>query len=301
MPKRGPLQHIYKVGLCAAFLLLAAGFLRLHAQQSPFPGVLFNRGQDVSPTFDGWERNPDGSFSMWFGYFNRNTQEYLDVPIGPENTVDLGNGDQGQPTHFYPGRKWWVFKVVVPRDWPPDKRIVWTLANRGRTNQAKGWLQPEWEADKLLISANAASDPFLMVLGRPISEAIIAGDTAPVITSTPAQTVTLPATAILRVTATDDGLPKPRAGEKGSDGQVTRGVEGVRIRWILYRGPGNVRFDPEVSPAAYGKPLTSETKVTFSVPGNYRIRAIASDAALFSTYDIDVKVNPGASGETKAR
>lgn len=71
----------------------------------------------------------------------------------------------------------------------------------------------------------------------------------------------------------------------------------MRIRWILYRGPGRVQFDPDVSPPVYGKPLTAETKVTFSVPGNYRIRAIASDGALFSTHDVDVKVNPSASVE----
>src|SRR6266568_686538 len=77
-----------------------------------------------------------------------------------------------------------------------------------------------------------------------------------------------------------------------ADGNVRGAVEGVRIRWILYRGPANVKFDPEVSAPVYGKPLTSETNVTFSAPGDYRIRAIASDGALFSTYDIDVKVNP---------
>ena len=67
----------------------------------------------------------------------------------------------------------------------------------------------------------------------------------------------------------------------------------MRIRWILYRGPGKVQFDPDLSPYVYGKPLTSETQVSFSVPGDYRIRAIATDGALFSTYDVDVKVNPG--------
>ena len=289
------------VGVCTAFLLLSISFLTLQAQQPPFPGIEYPRGQDVSPTFDGWEKNPDGSFSLWFGYFNRNTEEEVDVPIGPENTFDLGTGDQGQPTHFYPGRRWWVFKVIVPKDWPREKRLVWTLTNRGRTNLSKGWLQPEWEADKLLISANAAADPFLMSLGRPISDAIIAGDTAPVITGGPAQTVTLPGTATLRVTVTDDGLPKLRRGDRTADGQVRGGVEGVRVRWILYRGPGKVQFDPNVSPPVYGKPITTETKVSFSAPGNYRIRAIAGDSALFSTVDIDVKVNPSASSETKAR
>ncbi|MSV27178.1 MAG: hypothetical protein EXQ52_00290 [Bryobacterales bacterium] len=286
---------VKKILGCATLVLFTTGLLSLHAQQPSFtfPGIHFPRGQDVSPTFDGWERNPDGTLSMWFGYLNRNTQEEVDVPIGPENTVDLGNSDQGQPTHFYPGRRWWVFKVVVPKEWPVDKRIVWTLTNRDRTNQAKAWLLPEWEADKLLISADGASDRFLMVLGRPIAEAIHEGDIAPVLTPIPPQTVTLPATAKLRITANDDGLPKPREGDRTADGNVRGAVEGVRIRWILYRGPGKVKFDPEVSPAVYGKPLTAETNVTFSMPGNYRIRAIASDAALFSTYDVDVKVNPG--------
>jgi hypothetical protein len=299
--KRRPFKHLCKIGVLAASLLFVADFLRLQAQQSPFPGVPYNRGQDVSPTFDGWEKNPDGSFSMWFGYYNRNNDEFLDIPVGADNTFDLGNGDQGQPTHFYPGRRWWVFKVVVPKDWPKDKRLVWTLKNRGRTNQSKAWLEPEWEADKLLISADAASDRFLMVLGRPVSESIIAGNTAPVITGTPTQTVAFPAAATIKLTVTDDGLPKPRVGEKGTDGQVTRGVDGVRVRWILYRGPGNVQFDPDVTPPVYGKPLAAETKVTFSVPGDYWIRAIASDVALFSFYDINVKVNPGTSGDAKAR
>jgi len=297
MARTGSSQHRRNAWGCAPLLLFAAGFLSLRAQQLQFPGVQYTRGQDVSPVFNGWERNPDGTFSMWFGYYNRNSDDEVDVPIGPDNRFDLGNGDQGQPTHFYPGQKWWVFKVVVPKDWPTNKRLVWTLTNRGRTNQSKSWLQPEWEVDKLLISADAASDRFLMVLGRSIADAIIAGDMAPVINGPTTQTITLPATATLAVTATDDGLPKPRPGERGSDGQIGGGVQGVRIRWILYRGPGKVQFDPDVSPPVYGKPLTSKTKVSFSVPGDYRIRAIASDGALFSTYDVDVKVNPSTSAE----
>jgi hypothetical protein len=93
----------------------------------------------------------------------------------------------------------------------------------------------------------------------------------------------------LTATATDDGLPKPGPGDRGGR------VQGVQIRWILYRGPAPVVFDPEVSPAVYGKPLTSETKVSFSVPGSYQIRAIATDGAMFSTFDVDVAVNAGAS------
>src|SRR5438093_3576871 len=126
--------------------------------------VRYARGQDVSPTFDGWEQNADGSSTLYFGYFNRNSEEDFDVPIGPDNNFDPG-GDRGQPTHFYPDRRWWVFKVVVPKDWPKDRRAVWTLTTHGKTNQAKGWLQPEWEVDKDLIWKNAGRDPSLMTTG----------------------------------------------------------------------------------------------------------------------------------------
>jgi hypothetical protein len=271
----------------AALLFLTIGAIRLNAQ-FPYPGAQYRRGQDVSPTFDGWESNPDGTFSFYFGYYNRNSDEEIDVPLGPENRFDLGDGDQGQPTHFYPGRRWFVFKVVMPKDWPKDKRVVWTLTNRGRTNVSKGWLQPEWEIDQLLISKNAISDPFLRAANTNPS----AENKPPVITGGSAPSVTLPGAATLKVTVTDDGLPKPGPGDRGGK------VEGVRVQWILYRGPDKVQFDPSLSPAVYGKPLTSETKVNFSAPGNYRIRAIATDGALFSTYDVDVKVNPSNSAQT---
>jgi len=269
-------------GLCTTVLLLGAGVVSVNAQPQ-FPGAPFSRGQDVSPTFEGWEGNPDGSSSLYFGYYNRNSEEEIDVPLGPDNTVDLGNGDQGQPTHFYPRRRWFVFKIVVPKDWPKDKRVVWTLTTKGKTNQAKGWLQSEWEVDQMLISRNAGADPFL----RASNSNIVPGNKAPVVKGGPAQTVTLPAAATLTATATDDGIPGTEVGGRRSPG--------VQIRWILYRGPGKVQFDPELSPVVYGKPVTSETKVSFGKPGAYRLRAIATDGWSFSTYDVDVQVNPGTS------
>src|SRR5580700_9957772 len=95
----------YRMGVLASLLLLTAGVPRLHAQESSFPGYAMTT-EDVSPVFNGWERNPDGTFSMWFGYFNRNTEEEFEVPLGPANNFDLGNGDQGQPSHFYPRVRW---------------------------------------------------------------------------------------------------------------------------------------------------------------------------------------------------
>jgi hypothetical protein len=287
MTKKGSSRDRIRVGVCAVLLLFTAGYIHLHAQSSEpkFPGVAYPRGQDVSPTFDGWESNPDGTYTMYFGYYNRNTQEEVDVSLGPDNNFDLGNGDQGQPTHFYTGRKWWVFKVVVPKDWPQNKRLVWTLTNRGRTNLAKGWLEPEWEVERSGIDLTGYRNRV-----PPGND-----EKVPTISTTggSAQTITLPETAKLTATAEATAAPNP---------DVEQGVnpKGVQIRWILYRGPGKVQFDPDVSSPVRGKPVTSETKVTFSAPGNYRIRAIGTDGALFSTYDVDVKVNPSTSAE-KAR
>lgn len=275
----------YAAGLCAMVAVLGAGLFALHAQ-TPYSGsVRYSKGQDVSPTFEGWESNPDGTFTLHFGYYNRNLEQELDVPIGPDNSFDLGNGDQGQPTHFYPGRRWFVFKVVVPKDWPGDKRAVWKLTTNGRTNQSKGWLEPEWEVDKALITKNAVYDRSLGIWSVDANP----DNKPPVVTGSSSQTITLPASATLTATATDDGFPKPKGPGRGGRPQ------GMQIRWISYRGPAKAQFEPEVSPSVYGMPLTSETKVSFPAPGIYRLRAIASDGSMFSTYDVDVKVNPDPS------
>src|SRR5207249_3478967 len=102
-----------------------------------------------------------------------------------------------------------------------------------------------------------------------------------------AQTTKVGSPITLTVTATDDGLPKPLPDPTG------RRPQGVRIRWIVYRAPGQVRFDTDImGNRVYGKPATLDTKVSFSRPGVYRLRAIASDGQLFSTYDVDVTVLP---------
>lgn len=269
-------KHILAIA-SSALLLGAAVRTTVDAQMG------YARGQDVSPTFDGWERNPDGTYTLHFGYFNRNAEEDLNVPVGPDNTFDPG-GDRGQPTHFYPARRWWVIKTVVPADWPKDRRVVWTLTTHGKTNQAKGWLQPEWEVDKDLIWKNAARDPSLMTNATNQLD-LDHENRPPSITGSSAQTINLSDTLTLTATATDDGRPGPVPDPAG------RLQQGVRLRWIVYRGAGKVRFDPDImSQRVYGKPATLETRVRFGASGAYQLRAIASDGQAFSTFDVDVTV-----------
>jgi hypothetical protein len=118
----------------AAWILMAP---TLSVAQAPYYGaVRMARGQDVTPAFEGWMANLDGTFTLYFGYMNRNYEEELDIPVGADNNIEPG-GDRGQPTHFYSRRQRLVFSMVVPKDWGPERKVVWTLNIRGRTNVAK--------------------------------------------------------------------------------------------------------------------------------------------------------------------
>ncbi len=57
------------------------------------------RGGTVTPVYEGWYQQPDGSFMVYFGYYNRNTEEVVEIPMGPANAVDgpSGGSDAGQP------------------------------------------------------------------------------------------------------------------------------------------------------------------------------------------------------------
>src|SRR5205809_5833841 len=93
--------------------------------------TIFLRGQNIQPAFEGWERNPDGTFSLLFGYLNRNYVEELEIPVGTDNSFAPGPADRGQPTHFYPRRQSFVFKVQVPADWGEKTDLVWTVTHNG--------------------------------------------------------------------------------------------------------------------------------------------------------------------------
>jgi hypothetical protein len=251
--------------------------------------VQYARGQDVAPVFEGWERNADGTFNMVFGYLNRNYDEELDIPVGPNNNVDAGPGtsaDRGQPTHFYPRRQRFLFRVVVPKDWNKEQKVIWTITSHGKTNQAKGWLQPVWELSEDVIVENMGGgvpDPN----NKPPS--LTLGDLA---------TVTLPESATLTATATDDGLPKPyrkTPSNPDRDSQPRR-PRGVDIKWILYRGPGKVTFDPRTSAVVYGEPVTFASKVSFGAPGTYVLRATAYDGQLSTSRDVTVNASAPIAG-----
>ena len=68
----------------------------------------------IYPAFEGWGPLKDGSNVLLLGYFNRNKDQALDIPIGPDNRIEPGGPDYGQPTHFLTGRQYGVFAITVP-------------------------------------------------------------------------------------------------------------------------------------------------------------------------------------------
>jgi hypothetical protein len=282
----------------------------------PASQVRYTRGQTVAPVFEGWERNADGTFNMVFGYMNRNYEEELEIPVGPDNSIGPGDVDQGQPTHFYARRQEFVFKVRVPKDWG-KKDLVWTLTSRGQTEKAYATLLPFWELGAEVYQENRG--------GPPLDKGNY--DDPPAITlEGPAQrTISLSEPLTLTVGVTDDGRPAPRGARGGgqqsaspfirdSDGglvatsaarggptgprpqnpltqAVVRLDPGVRlgVTWVLYRGaPGTVTFEPMHIRVVDGKAVT---KVGFSKPGTYVLRAYADDGIFVTPVDVTVSVS----------
>src|SRR5512145_1035048 len=125
------------------FVLAVVAVMVTAAQQpTVLPmGPQRERGASVTPAYEGWYRNEDGSFSLLVGYFNRNSKEPLTIPVGPNNKIEPGEPDQGQPTYFETGRQWGVFVIKVPKDFG-NKSIRWTLTVNGETQSVPMTLNP---------------------------------------------------------------------------------------------------------------------------------------------------------------
>jgi hypothetical protein len=222
-------------------------------------------GQTVTPVYEGWYRNPDGTYSLSFGYFNRNSQETLDIPAGPDNAVSPGSPNQGQPTSFAARRHWGVFAVVVPANFGEKKKVTWTLKNRGETFSISGSLDPLWQIDALEGEAGANNTPPVLKVGSPEKEGRGPGGvTAPAIRASVGTPVEV------SVWAQDDGRAAPTT--------TARAEVPVTITWFKHQGPGDVTFAPATArvPNAGAK---STTMARFSAPGDYILRARATDAS----------------------
>ncbi len=309
-----------RVRIAAGASALALVFTMVGARaQTPS----YIKGQSISPAFEGWELNPDGSFNMLFGYMNRNWEEEIDVPTGPGNGFSPGVPDQGQPTHFYPRRNRFVFKVRVPKDWG-TKELVWTLTSNGKTERAFATLRADSFVDDLVQASEHGA------LGAGVSSPAMRKNTAPTLKVDSASTRTVKVGEAVNLSAfvLDDGQPRPRFGPGSSSEKFfDRPIQGVhpsqrppvaltvgsqaglRVSWFVYRGANTATFSPEQTKvwedtrAGANSPWAPrwvapkipedrrvDTTVTFSQPGTYVLRCLASDGAIGSTYDVTFTV-----------
>jgi hypothetical protein len=278
----------------------------------------YSSGQPVWPAFEGWEKNDDGSFNLLFGYMNDNWEEQPYVPIGPDNNIQPGGPDQGQPTRFQPRRNRFMFRVRVPKDFG-QKELVWTLTTQGKPQKAYGSLRPDLVVENIDIMSETGA------LGAGASSPELRADKPPVIKIDGAKTRTVKVGQPLSLTTltTDDGIPRARPGQGGANPggrgrnpamfppyRPTVGKNlGLHTSWYVYRGGGNVTFEPDQikawedtrnganspwAPFWSAPPFPADGKqtvqVTFNEPGTYVLCARADDGALTGDEMVTVTV-----------
>lgn len=245
--------------LCALALLALAA--PAHAQ-APL-GYVTARGSTVTPAYEGWYDNPDGTVTLSWGFYNRNSEEVLEIPHGPDNYIEPAELDGVQPTHFTPSREWGAFGVVLPGDYdgPP---VSWTLKVRGKTFTIPANLTADWKIDALEGEADGNAPPRLALsadgpwVAGPGGQYGEARAKAGMVTA-------------IRVWAKDDGAASVSLGG-GREGQP------VDLTWFKHSGPGEVAFDPPSAEVPHeGGAMT--TNATFSEPGDYVVRVRANDAS----------------------
>jgi hypothetical protein len=261
------------VSLCAAGAI-ASGML-LWGQQIPEPRKQF--GASVTGAFEGWFANEDGSRSFLVGYFNRNTQQELDIPIGPNNRIEPGGPDLGQPAHFLPGRQYGMFVVPVPKEFTPQDKYTWTIVANGQSTSIPLRLNNDYVVSPFIEIAVGNTPP---VIRFDQNGSTIQGPIATVAQAA-SRTASLSVPLPLTVWATDD-----MKYTSNTSAPMTKPRPPVTVTWSKYRGPGTVAFDkakPEVkqSPSSgSGAPPFSgkaTTNVTFSEPGDYVLHVTAND------------------------
>jgi hypothetical protein len=239
-----------------------------------------------------------------FGYFNRSWDQEIDVPIGPNNNVEPGGPDQGQPTHFYPRRTRFSFRIHVPKDFGKNE-VIWTVTGNGKTEKAYGSLNPDYYINNVIIELNNGETggdrnnvaPDLKLDGGASPRMVKAG---------------VPVT--LTAVVTDDGIPKAKPmllpGEFNRLYTVPVAAVGLRFSWLVYRGENKVSFDsPQFeawedtrdgrnspfSPGWVTPPAPPGDKwvvrATFAEPGTYVLRALAHDGGLPTSTDVTFVVS----------
>jgi hypothetical protein len=266
--------------LCTSVLLVAAG--AWVSAQVQLPGApLTQAGDSINPYFDGWFDNADGSHTFLIGYFNRNTEDAVDIPVGPNNFFEPGPQDRGQPTHFLPGRQYGVFAIVVPKDTPPTDKIYWNLTVNGATYRNPYYMHRDYNISPFKSAEEAATGGFNV---PPMLKFEAEGTSfqGPMgrLENALVRTATVGTPMPLDIWADDDGLYA-----SGTSSERHGGPPPVNLDVTKYRGSGTITVAHErpklevLKGGEPGKPFSGKasTTVTFSEPGDYILHVTAGD------------------------
>jgi hypothetical protein len=259
----------------AALLIITSGVTLAQTPPSPgrAPGAerMPEKKTGITGAYEGWFKNPDGTFSLLLGYFNRNDKEELDIPIGADNRIEPDGPDRGQPTHFLIGRQWGFFAVKVPANFD-QKKITWTLTANGKTSVIPASLLPDYEISPFREEAVGNTPP---VLSFEEAGPTVQGPLGLSIS----RTTTLANPLSLTVFVSDDEKWTTLSGAKPRNL-----ANPVSVRWIKYRGTGAVTFSPERPTVDKTDPRggakfsgKSTVAAKFSEPGEYILHVIAND------------------------
>jgi hypothetical protein len=284
-------------------LLVGAGVISLTTTTDPFVAAqqisepFRSAGANVTPAYEGWFTNADGTHSFLIGYLNRNTSQVIDVPIGPNNRMEPGGPDLGQPTHFLPGRQTGVFLITVPKEFDKKQRLTWSITSNGLTTSVPFWLNEPYEVNPWTDIAVGNQPPVIRFdPNGPTTQGPI-GMVAKAI----ARTATMSAGLSLPVWATDDAKYS-----SGSNAPQRNPPPAVILHWSKYRGPGRVTFDktpPVFEKTEGGAVFNGKATVVakFSQPGEYVLHVDAEDysgrggggeVCCFTTAMVKVTVTP---------
>jgi len=261
---------ISKVLLPAAVILLfsVGGFTQSVSLEAPR-----DEGASITGAFEGWFKNPDGTFNLLVGYYNRNRKQELNIPVGPNNHIEPGGPDRGQPTHFMVGRNWGMFAIKVPADFGQNK-LTWTITANGQTTVIPLSLKTDWEISPLREAAVGNTPPTISFEEKGPS---VQGPQGMMVE----RSAKLGMPLSITVWVTDD--------DKFTTGNGLRPKvmpPPVSLKWTTFRGPAAVAFSSErpmvekieragVGPAAFAGKAT--TTATFTQPGEYVLHVVAND------------------------
>ncbi len=247
-------------------------------------------GQPVIPAFEGWYQEPDGTYRLCFGYWSGNTQEALDIPLGPDNFIEPSEFDGGQPTYFMPvpatgyRKRYCVFTVNVPEDFGA-RRVVWTLRVRGEAYSVPGHLM---STAYLLDEPDAPSralawERLARETGIDDYDDIAEEDLATWLGFNPGQAQGSIA-PVLRFIEPTGAEGRGRSGITAGPVRVAVGnpltlsvfvdaPDGRPARWWVgwskHQGPGEATFSQHEMEADYRYDNRATTTVTFNEPGDY--------------------------------